>query len=413
MDNEKFQLVGRTLETAAMTSQERERQAHQQALLCTLQNLRITTGMDLPPVQFLFRMLDKPCFPRGEVVTVTGKAKSGKTFFLSLLMAACTAEQEVIGISRMPDTPPLKCLWYDTEQSRQSTLEILKERIVPLVSPPPRPSDTPPLQGVGSFPEEMYDVFNSRSKDWDERLELIETAIAHCQPDFVVIDGICDLLDNINDGVSVKPVVERLMQTAQEHDCCIVCAIHQNKGAEDRNPRGWIGTELNNKSFEVYACELLKPQFIFAVEQTLSRRNRMDGLFYFVVDEQGMPYRSDGPENCAESGSADEMRRKDYPPMNERYLQWTDNVMSVDIRSLFYDVLKNGARYYSDMQTTAMDLLGCKDTGYWNNLFLQAKNQHIIVNGKNGQRKSVWMLPAKAVPTELDLLQPTDEAPPY
>ena len=398
MDNEKFQLVGRTLAVAAMTPQERERQAHQQALLNTLQSLRITTQTDLPPVQFLFRMLDKPCFPRGELVTVTGKAKSGKTFFLSLLMAACTAEQEVIGISRMPDTPPLKCLWYDTEQSRQSTLEILKERVVPL---------------TGNFPEEMYDVFNTRSMDWDERLELIEAAIAHCQPDFVVIDGICDLVENINDGVSVKPVVERLMQAAQQHDCCIVCAIHQNKGAEDRNPRGWIGTELNNKSFEVYACEVLKPQLIFAVEQTLSRRHRMDRLLYFVVDEQGMPHRSDGPETSATSDSADDGHRKDYPPMNEQYIQWIDNVMSVDIRSLFYDVLKNGARYYTDLQTATMELLGCKDTGYWNNLFLQAKNQRIIVNGKNGQGKSVWMLPPRAVPTELDLLRPTDEAPPY
>ena len=384
MNTTNFQLVGAVLDRSAMTPQEREKQQRQAELLETLQKLRISVGMDLSPVQFLFRMLDKPCFPRGEVVTVTGKAKSGKTFFLSLLMAACTAEQEVNGISRIDGSPPLKCLWYDTEQSRQSTLEILKGRIAPLA-------------GEGSLQEEMYDVFNCRSMDWEERMALLEVAIGHCQPDLVVIDGVCDLTEDINDGKAVKPVVEWLMGAAQEHDCCIVCAIHQNKGAEDRNPRGWMGTELNNKSFEVYACELLKPQMIFAVEQTLSRRFRMDRQLYFIVDEQGLPHLSEAPETIVEGEASG---KKCYPPMNDQYVSFPNGVMTVDIRSLFYDVLKNGERYYTDLQTATMELLGCKETGYWNNLFLQAKNQNIIVNGRNQQGKSVWMLPRRVVATD-------------
>ena len=31
-------------------------------------------------MEFLFRLFGKPCFPRGELVAITGKAKSGKTF---------------------------------------------------------------------------------------------------------------------------------------------------------------------------------------------------------------------------------------------------------------------------------------------------------------------------------------------
>ena len=81
-----MQLVGDNLELYAMPPQEREKRKRELNLLETLERLRITTETQLPPQQFLFRMLDKPCFPRGELVTVTGKAKSGKTFFLSLLM---------------------------------------------------------------------------------------------------------------------------------------------------------------------------------------------------------------------------------------------------------------------------------------------------------------------------------------
>jgi len=255
----------------------------------------------------------------------------------------------------------------------------------------------------------MYDIFNSRSLDFSERMELLESAVAHCHPDLVVIDGICDLIRDINDGTTVKAVVENLMRTAQAYDCCIVCAIHQNKGAEDRNPRGWIGTELNNKSFEVYACELLKPEMIFAVEQMLSRRYRMESLFYFVVDDNGMPHHSEGPETTADNTS----ERKNYPHMNDAYVNWIDDKMTVDIRSLFCDVLKNGPLFYTPLQQKAMELLGCKDTGYWNNLFQQAKNQRVIINAHDSNGKSVWTLPPKATPAvELDLM-PTDEAPPY
>ena len=399
MNNENYLKVETVLAETFMTPMERQQQLERKALLDALQNLRITPTMNLPPVEFLFQMLDKPCFPRGELVSVTGKAKSGKTFFLSLLMAACTAG-EVLGIKART---PLKCLWYDTEQSRQSTLEILRERIMPLVTV---------SGGSDSFDMELYDVFNTRSADCEQRLALLEVAVGHCQPDLVVVDGICDLVSDINDGVRVKPVVERLMKVAQEANCCIVCAIHQNKGAEDRNPRGWLGTELNNKSFEVYACELMKPQMIFAVEQCLSRRYRMDSLFYFTVDEQGMPHRSEAPQPTADSSL--ETRRVSYPPMNDKYISWQDNEMVVDLRSLFCDVLKIGPRYYTDLQTAAMSLLNCKDSGYWNKLFKDAKNQCIIQKTTNQAGKSIWRLSPPASPVvSPELFAERDESPPY
>ena len=398
MNEEHFELVEAELDMASMTPHEREEAQRKSERLAMLQRMRITPDMNLPPLEFLFNMLGKPCFPRGEVVTVTGKPKSGKTYFLSLLMTACTTDRDVIGIRRTTDSPPLKCLWYDTEQCQQSTREIIADRIRPMAT-----------DSQGSFQEEMYDIFNSRSLDFSERMELLESAVAHCHPDLVVIDGICDLIRDINDGTTVKAVVEDLMRTAQAYDCCIVCAIHQNKGAEDRNPRGWIGTELNNKSFEVYACELLKPEMIFAVEQMLSRRYRMESLFYFVVDDNGMPHHSEGPETTADNTS----ERKNYPHMNDAYVNWIDDKMTVDIRSLFCDVLKNGPLFYTPLQQKAMELLGCKDTGYWNNLFQQAKNQRVIINAHDSNGKSVWTLPPKATPAvELDLM-PTDEAPPY
>ena len=374
MNQEAYSLIKGALSQKRQGS---NRGANRDTLLSVLEQERIKTDMNMKPIEFLMRMMGKPCFPRGELVAVTGKAKSGKTFFTSMLMAACTADG-IEGIERLNGLPPLKCLWYDTEQSRQSTLEILKERIVPLAG--------------DRFAEELYDVFNVRSCNWEQRLDMLEVAVSECRPDLVVVDNVCDLIHDINDSPGNKVVMERLMLMAQTYDCCIVIVIHQNKGGEDRNPRGSIGTEALNKSFEVYACELLKPQFIFAVEQTHSRKHRWDDLYYFIVNEMGMPVHSDAPETVAVADS-----KEKYPPLNKKYVSWVNDQMQVDLRALFYDVLKTGVLHYQNLMTAAMGLLGCKNTGYWNNLFAMAKNQGIIVNLRSSENKSVWALAPKAV----------------
>lgn len=45
-----------------------------------LEQLCITPETELKPMEFLFRLFGKPCFPRGELVAIMGKAKSGKTY---------------------------------------------------------------------------------------------------------------------------------------------------------------------------------------------------------------------------------------------------------------------------------------------------------------------------------------------
>ena len=51
-----------------------------------LEKMRITPEKQLEPMEFLFRLFGRPCFPRRELVAITGKAKSGKTYVTSMLM---------------------------------------------------------------------------------------------------------------------------------------------------------------------------------------------------------------------------------------------------------------------------------------------------------------------------------------
>ena len=97
-----------------------------------LARYRVTPTTALPPMETLFRAYDVPCFYRGELVAVCGKAKSGKTLFLSMIMACCLTNK-VLALERVSgDGKPLRVLWLDTEQSQQSTQEIMLKRIIPL-----------------------------------------------------------------------------------------------------------------------------------------------------------------------------------------------------------------------------------------------------------------------------------------
>ena len=251
------------------------------AKLQRLERRRITPHSMIPKRRFLFEMFDKPCFARGELVGITGRAKSGKTFFTSILMALGVCG-EVLGIKRI-DPKPLRVLWYDTEQSEESTQEILCDRIMRLWQ-----RNIPEGESIENFPSEMFDIFNVRAEAWQDRLPLLEEAILEYKPDLVILDGIRDLVNDINDGILSQQVIERLMNLASETDSCIVSILHQNKASEDKNLRGWIGTELTYKSFEVYECSKDTDR-IFSVKQTMTRKYDIDNALQFVVDAEGLP----------------------------------------------------------------------------------------------------------------------------
>ena len=371
-----------------------------------LENHRITMQMELPPLEPLFRIDGKPCFFRGEMTAIAGKAKSGKTFFTSVLMACC-AKSGILGIERIQEQP-LHVLWYDTEQSMQSTQEILRDRIMPLIG------------GREEFPEPLFDIFNVRAVHWDQRMDLLRQGIKAYHPDFVVVDGLRDLVDDINNGVLAQAVTDDLMNIASEENCCIVCVIHQNKAGEDRNLRGWIGTELTNKAFEIWNCEKVLPDEIFGISQIQSRKAGISKTVYFDVDRNGLPELSDGPSQESASTTANYKQKKQLPPLNQEYVihHDDDDTFEIDIRKLFYDTLKGGAMYYSPMQQKAMSLLNCQDSGYWNSIFLKAKELGIVQN-ITVNRKSMWSLPdrkeaaVKEAQLEMFTERPADESLPY
>ena len=371
INHDSFSLIRQSVVGNTMTDDDKQ-----------LEKVRITSNKDIPPIDFLIRKDGIPCFPRGEIDVVSGKAKSGKTTFLSMLMACCTSG-EALEMQRPFDDidgdwvcRPIRVLWYDTEQSEQSTQDILCNRILKLAP----------------AAEQFLDVFNVRCLRCEERLKLFVKAVTKYQPDLVVLDGVRDLIADINDGVKAQELVENLMTLAQSVKCCIVCVLHQNKSAEDRNPRGWIGTELLNKSFEVYSCEKLKPEGVFVVEQTLTRKYEWDKLMSFRMDlEKELPVSCDVPTRYGA-----ERKSENNKLMNREYLDFDENGKPCPrSEELFYEVLKTGPMFYSDLQKKVQHLLNC-ETNMWNKMFCEMRDRGYIVKSTDQNGKSVWKLPSRA-----------------
>jgi len=265
--------------------------------------LRITATADIAPHEFLYEWNGIPCFARGELVAVTGKAKSGKTYLNSLLMAAAGISalsrgagnelepaynagkidgEHFLGLKRRREEP-LRVVWIDTEQSEDSTFEILRDRIGAM---------------IGNVPnEEIYHVFNMRQVHWQERMSLVLSAIAICMPDIVIFDGIRDVVGDINNYEEAQNTIGQLLKVASEFKTCIVCVLHQNKAAEDKTLRGALGTELQNKSFETYECKKDLDTRIFSIQQTATRKYDMPNKIQFCVDKAGLPV------GCGETSS--------------------------------------------------------------------------------------------------------------
>ena len=352
-----------------------------------LEQLRITPEKQLKPMEFLFRLYGKPCFPRRELVGITGKAKSGKTFVTSMLMACCQAG-DVLAFQRNSDEP-LRVLWYDTEQSDESTQDILKNRIIRLL----HHSNTNLTNPTNA------DVFNVRAVEWKQRRALLTEAVRRCRPDLVIVDGIRDLVNDINDGVLAQEVMEELMHLATQADCCIVCVLHQNKSGEDHNLRGWIGTELMNKAFEVYSCEKLLPQRIFSLEQTLTRKYDIERTMYFEVGDDGLPKgASPDPSQGGES------QRDKLPQLNADYIRHDEHDQwQVDVRRLFSDAI--GGRQQltgAELRSEVCRLSNIRSWKFYNSLLEQAVNGEVIMKSYDHAAHVIYALrPQAPVQTEL------------
>ena len=366
-----------------------------------LDKYRITTESNIVDEEFLFTMKGQPCFPRKDLTAFTGQAKSGKTVLISILMACCMKDAEdrsLIGISRIREEP-LKVMWFDTEQSPHSTKDVLTNRIVKLVQGIPSDGS----QDVRPFPEELFYAFNIRPVLVANRYDLIANGVEAFRPDIVIIDNLRDLVNDINDGVKSQEIIERLMKMAVEYNCNIVTVLHQNRSAENRGLRGWLGTELMNKVFEMYTCQKLagKPgaRPTFCVEQSLTRKYDMDEPLYYKMDDAGMPVETDKPKTQPRDaqGRFASYGKADIDTLNRDYIithpERKDLPWEWNLRKLFSHCIGSLPTVgYQNLMDTVKKEANIKSDKYYEKLFSMAEEEKVVKKTQDRCGRVVVML---------------------
>ena len=362
--------------------------------LLKLDGYRITSDTEVPEEEFLMRMYGKPCLPRRDLTAVTGVEKCGKTFFTSMLMACC-AKRQVLELERIQQEP-LRVMWYDTEQSRQSTKGILTERIGRMIKEEPAEetidSNIDNQMDDNSSLAENFFAFNVRACTYQERMDYLLTGIETYKPDLVIIDNVSDLLPSVNDADESQRVISQLMELATNGNCNIVVVIHLNRSGDKRNLRGWLGTEIMHKSYEVFYCEQVPKSAMFSVEQLLTRKYRISEKLYYIVGDTGLPELvSQAIASSIDNDDAYTPKKSNiYKVPSDKIESFNQNYIirhgeekgspwEWDLRRLFDDAMGGCAMITRDMlKEKVMQLSGILMEKYYEKVLSLALDKHVV-----------------------------------
>lgn len=216
----------------------------------------------------------------GNFSASTGKAKSKKTFNVSALVAASLAGKQVLNYRAHLPEGKQRILYVDTEQSRFHCRSVL-ERILRLAG---LPTTTDP---------ENLDFFCLREYSPSVRVEVIDYALRQNKGyGLVIIDGIRDLMLDINSTGESVEVINRMMEWSSRYDLHIHCVLHLNKG--DNNVRGHIGTEMSNKAETVLVISKSNENPGISEVHALHIREKEFKPFAFTINETGLPVIAEG-----------------------------------------------------------------------------------------------------------------------
>ena len=211
----------------------------------------------------------------GNFSASTGKAKSKKTFNLTALVAASLANKQILQYRAKLPEGKRRILYVDTEQSRYHCRNVL-DRILRLAGLP------------STVDNENLDFIGLREYSPSLRIKIIDYALCHNKGyGLVIIDGIRDLMLDINNAGESVEVINKLMQWSSIYDLHIHCVLHLNKG--DDNVRGHIGTELNNKAETVLVISKSNQDNNISEVRSMHIRDKDFSPFAFRIDENGLP----------------------------------------------------------------------------------------------------------------------------
>lgn len=209
--------------------------------------------------------------PLGDIQVVRGMEGNGKSMLLTILMAAVLSG-ECGGLTC--DLKDTRVLYIDTEQNMASTL-FVQRRVHHL------------CRWRGKEANARFRVMMLREvEDLKDRNAYLWQAIEDFKPTAVFIDGVADLVSDINKFDECMVMVHKLMAEASRRFISIWSVLHVNYGSQKM--RGHLGTEIAHKVSDVLSCQKDKTQDppVFTVEQVKARNKDIQNFSFIVSDDE-------------------------------------------------------------------------------------------------------------------------------
>lgn len=237
-----------------------------------LESVRITLNADIkppPPVLQIESDFAQPITicTEGNISVIKGRAKARKSFAIAMFTAAACSDFVIY--RKFISKPKKWVVYFDTEQSSFYVQQALK-RIHDISN--------------GNGFETRFFAYCLRPFNPDERLELIEYVFENFKGlGFVVIDGIRDLIKDINSPEESTMISSKLLKWSERSGAHIMTVLHENPS--DGKLRGHIGTELMNKAETVIKVEKLEQdKDVSKISCDMVRGIEFEPIYFRIVD---------------------------------------------------------------------------------------------------------------------------------
>ena len=213
----------------------------------------------------------------GNLSVITAPPKTKKTFFVSLLASAYLSGKNIYTGNIKGHRGSGNLIHFDTEQGNWHAAKVFKR----------------PFDMDNTIEADKYHTFALRTIGFKERLEFIEYYLRDKidKPSLVIIDGVADLLADVNNIEQTNQLVSALMRISTQYNCHILSVIHQNYGSDKMS--GHLGSYLAKKvetHIELVANTVNKEWV--TVKCKLSRGYPFE-TFSFTVNDYGLPHTVD------------------------------------------------------------------------------------------------------------------------
>lgn len=232
-----------------------------------------------PPVVPIYSLGGVVICTPGNLTAITAQAKVGKSALVTAMIAAAmSAEFDRDFLTAQGFNAAGKALLYvDTEQSKDDfwwSVDRAKKRA-----------------GLALRPDWLkaytLTTFGARSIRRGLALAMASLAEQFGGVHSVIIDGVADMVLDVNDAEECNGLVAELHALAIRYDCSIICVIHKNPGTD--KTRGHLGSQIERKAETNLTLE--KEDEVTVVWSSKQRRapiNKEDGPRFRWDDEMKM-----------------------------------------------------------------------------------------------------------------------------